>query len=139
MFADDDATTDSESQHMSSIPVQNIIPERILINGEPSHNKIDKNRDKENYYVSPNNISISGENRLPLPVLRTKFPVEHPCDKFVLPSPPPRDRKRTGPRRKSDCLRFKVYSKIFRSILFHHEHILLVNICINLCVHMCTY
>lgn len=95
---DDDATTDSESQHMSSIPVQNIIPERILINGEPSHNKIDKNQDKENYYVSPNNISISGENRLPLPVLRTKFPVEHPCDKFVLPSPPPRDRKRTGPR-----------------------------------------
>lgn len=98
MCKDDDATTDSESQHMSSIPVQNIIPERILINGEPSHNKIDKNRDKENYYVSPNNVSISGENKLPLPVLRTKFPVEHPCDKFVLPSPPPRDRKRTGPR-----------------------------------------
>ncbi|KAI3854238.1 hypothetical protein MKW98_024661 [Papaver atlanticum] len=98
MCKDDDATTDSESQHMSSIPVQNIIPERILINGEPSLNKIDKNRDKENYSVSPNNVSISGENKLPLPVLRTKFPVEHPCDKFVLPSPPPRDRKRTGPR-----------------------------------------
>ncbi|KAI3936992.1 hypothetical protein MKX01_015207 [Papaver californicum] len=98
MCKDDDATTDSESQHMSSIPVQNIIPELILINGEPSNNKIDKHRDKENNSVSPNDVSISGENKLPLPVLSTKFPLEHPCDKFVLPSPPLRDRKRTGPR-----------------------------------------
>lgn len=67
------------------------------------HRKQDNKRNN-NESVSLLERSVGRENtslRLPPVVRSAAFPPGHPCENFAIP-PPPTDRKRIGPRRKSE-------------------------------------
>lgn len=106
LLSDEDASEGPQTNLGSSYHVWGLVSTggTALHNVTPPLTSIKES--KTEITAIPNQQSASGDNESwpPVPVLpRRAIFTRHPCENFSF-SPPPTDRKRTGPRRKFDLI-----------------------------------